>query len=396
MHAGRVLVVDDIEGNRDILARRLRRQKYDVVTAVNGVEALEVLSESSVDLVLLDIMMPEMDGFTVLERMKQNQEWRHVPVIMISALTEMDDVVRCIELGADDYLSKPFNPVVLRARVATCIEKKRLRDQERESLAALKESQQRLAGELAEAADYVRSLLPESMDGLISTEWQFRPSTSLGGDLFGYHWLDDDRLAIYLVDVSGHGVGAALLSVSVVNVIRSSSLPGIDFADPGAVLTALNERYPMEEHNNMYLTAWYGVFHRKTGELRYASGGHPPAVLVAADGEEPNVRLLRTAGLIVGGMPDASYEVDSTTIDSPSRLFIFSDGVYEITKDDGSEMEFDEFVSILAELSKSSSATEDVVARVRGLNRADDFADDVSILGMSFLPSAGTEKRDRA
>lgn len=125
-----VLVVDDNEMNRDLLSRRLQRQGHAVVMAEDGKKALEQLQSQSVDLILLDIMMPEMNGYQVLEHLKADSVLRHIPVIMISALDDLDSVVRCIELGAEDYLFKPFNPVLLKARIRACLEKKRLRDQE--------------------------------------------------------------------------------------------------------------------------------------------------------------------------------------------------------------------------------------------------------------------------
>jgi adenylate cyclase len=128
--SGRILVVDDNESNRDMLSRRLKHEGYDVCMAENGQEALALLQTQSVDLVLLDVMMPEMDGYEVLVQLKANSTWHDIPVIMISALDEIESVVRCIERGAEDYLPKPFDPVLLRARIGACLEKKRLRDQE--------------------------------------------------------------------------------------------------------------------------------------------------------------------------------------------------------------------------------------------------------------------------
>ncbi len=127
---GRLLVVDDNEGNRDVLTRRLEKQGYTVVNAENGRQALEILGAATYDMVLLDIMMPELDGYEVLKRIKADEHLRHIPVIMISALSEMESVARCIEMGADDYLPKPFNAVLLKARIGASLEKKRLRDRE--------------------------------------------------------------------------------------------------------------------------------------------------------------------------------------------------------------------------------------------------------------------------
>jgi CheY-like chemotaxis protein len=128
--SGRVLVVDDDPGNRDLLQRRLQRLGCDVAAAEHGRQALEMLADSPFDLVLLDVMMPEMDGYATLGRLKADPSLQHVPVIVLSAIDDLESAVRCIELGAEDYLSKPINPALLRARVETCLEKKRLRDQE--------------------------------------------------------------------------------------------------------------------------------------------------------------------------------------------------------------------------------------------------------------------------
>ncbi len=150
---GKILVVDDNEMNRDLLLRRLGRQGHEITLAGDGQEALNLLGEKPFDLVLLDIMMPGMNGYEVLEHLREKPKWRKIPVIMISALTEMDSIVRCIELGAEDYLPKPFKTVLLNARVGACLEKKRLRDQEDQFMVELKGEQQR-------TEDLLRVILP--------------------------------------------------------------------------------------------------------------------------------------------------------------------------------------------------------------------------------------------
>jgi adenylate cyclase len=147
----RILVVDDNDDNRYTLTRRLRREGYEeVAVATNGREALDLIARQPFDLILLDIMMPEMNGYEVLERLKADQVLRHVPVIMISAISEFDSVVRCIELGAEDYLPKPFNSVLLRARIGASLERKRLHDREAAHLAEI-ERQRARADELLHA-----------------------------------------------------------------------------------------------------------------------------------------------------------------------------------------------------------------------------------------------------
>ncbi|MDQ7824123.1 MAG: SpoIIE family protein phosphatase [Candidatus Eremiobacteraeota bacterium] len=383
---GSLLLVDDNEGNRDILSRQLEKQGYTVSTAEDGFKALEKIKGAPFDLVLLDIIMPGMDGYQVLEHLKEDRELRHIPVIMISALDELESVIRCIERGADDYLPKPFDPVLLRARIGASLEKKRLRDQEQLSHKALVETQNLLNRELSEAADYVRSLLPPMLTGDIETDWRFIPSTSLGGDAFGYHWLDSDHFVMYLLDVCGHGVGAALLSISVMNVLRSQSLPSCDFLDPAAVLGALNLAFQMEQQNNMYFTIWYGVYDRRERRLVYASGGHPPAVFIQGpDEKQAEAASLESTGSVIGWDTDNTFENRALEVQPFNRLLVFSDGTYELTREDGSMLTFEEY---LRELSRPSEPGKNDLDRVVeyavAVNGSAAFADDFSLFQVKF------------
>jgi phosphoserine phosphatase RsbU/P len=330
-HEGFVLIVDDMEENRELLSRRLSPLGYSVQMADSGPRALESVAAKPADVILLDILMPGLDGFEVLRRLKADPATQHVPVIMLSALDDEQGIARCIEMGAEDYLAKPFNPVFLRARVGACMEKKRLRDREKATYEKLLRSQEKLAGELAEAAAYVRSLLPAPLSGAVHTKWCFQPSAELGGDAFGYHWLDPDHLAIYLLDVSGHGVGAALLSVVVLNALRNQTLPGIHFSKPAEVLGGLNRTFPMESQNNLFFTMWYGVYCVSKRELAFASGGHPPALLlVAGPGNKQLPVPLSTQGPALGWQEEARYTTATHQVPRGARLMVFSDGVYEI------------------------------------------------------------------
>jgi sigma-B regulation protein RsbU (phosphoserine phosphatase) len=372
---GHLLVVDDDETTRDMLVRRLRRQGFEITTASNGLDALQLVRAQKFDLVLLDMVMPRLDGYQVLSRIKSDAALADIRVIMISALDQEQGIARCIEMGADDYIAKPFNPVFLRARIGACLEKKRLRDRERQTFEALQRSQQSLAAELAEAATYVRSLLPPPLeDGPIRASWKFLPSTQLGGDAFGYHWLDERHFAVFVLDVCGHGVGAALLSVSVMNVLKARSMPGVNFADPAAVLAALNQTFPMDRHNNMFFTIWYGVLSLQSRELAFASGGHPPAVLTTGDSATP--QLLKSAGAIIGGFPEARYAVGTITLPAGSRLHVFSDGLYELARPDGSTVQLEEFVAELGEQKK----LDDMMAWAATARNQAPFEDDVSIV----------------
>jgi phosphoserine phosphatase RsbU/P len=383
---GRILVVDDQQENREVLVKRLKRQGHHTAQAEGGRRALEMLAESAFDLVLLDVLMPDIDGYFVLGKVKANPALRHIPVIMISALDEIEAVVRCIEAGAEDFLPKPFSPTLLRARIGASLEKKSFRDQEQEYLRQIEETRKRLENELQEAARYVVSILPLPTEKPFSISWAYDPSTELGGDSFGYHWIDDRHFAIYLLDVCGHGVGAALMSVAAINVIRNHSLPDTDFLDPANVLFSLNEAFQMERHNNMFFTVWYGVYDLSSRTICHSSGGHPPALLLkpqASGGD--SVEFLRCPGMLIGAMPEVSYRSARTAIPDNSRLFVFSDGAYEVKRPDNTMLDFDhEFVPYLVANGRNPGIAEDVLGWVRRTRGSEKLVDDFSFLAIDF------------
>lgn len=258
----------------------------------------------------------------------------------------------------------------------------------RERTLELEKANKAMAAEIAEAAAYSRAVLPAKLSAPVATDWVFITSSQLGGDSFGYHWMDDDTLSLYLLDVCGHGVGAALLSISVVNVLRSGSLAGTDLRDPSAVMAHLNEAFPMDKHNDMYFTGWYGVYNLSTGILRFSSGGHPPAVLVSPD---HSVSHLSAKGMVIGAFPKAAFETGSVAVPPGSRLFLFSDGTYEIDRPGAEMMTHEEFSAILADSSRPEGL-EPVVNEVRRQQGGDAFADDFSLVEFRFPQSQGSAK----
>jgi len=242
-------------------------------------------------------------------------------------------------------------------------------------------SQQHLVYELDQAVKYVRSLLPPPLDGPVTTRWRFEPSSQLGGDFFGYDWLDPDHFAVYLLDVSGHGVGAALLSVSVANALRARSLPDTDFRDPAAVLARLNDAFPMDRHDEKYFTIWYGVFDRVNRRLTYASGGHPPVLLLTGPtAEEARPVELGVTNFAVGMIPGVSFASDAVELGPYGKLYVFSDGAYEVRKPCGSLMTRGELLNYLA----SRPGPDDVWRFVRQAGGSAAMADDFSLLEVAF------------
>ncbi|POF33803.1 PP2C family protein-serine/threonine phosphatase [Roseibium marinum] len=247
----------------------------------------------------------------------------------------------------------------------------------------LTRTQERLEAELRDAGNYLHSILPDKRSAGPRADWLLVPSTELGGDSFGYHDLDEDHFAIYLIDVCGHGVGAALLSVAIINVLRTNALAATDFRDPPDVLAKLNNAFPMDRQNNMFFTIWYGVFQRSTGRLFYASGGHPAAIHLrrTPDGEE--VTGLGTPdGMVIGALADMPFDGGSFQIQPGDRLLVISDGTYEIEDETGATLTWDR-------LAEKVRAVNGAVPRaiydwLAAFNHTAPLPDDFSMVEFSF------------
>lgn len=258
-------------------------------------------------------------------------------------------------------------------------------DQLAEQNLLLERTQARLDDELNDAGRYVFSILPDKRAASPATDWLLVPSTELGGDSFGYHEIDDDHFAIYLLDVCGHGVGAALLSVTVINVLRASALANADFRDPSTVLRALNDTFPMEKQNNMFFTIWYGVYKKSTGELRYATGGHPPSILIKGANhlEDTASRelLITLGGIAIGALPEMEYESSVAQVAPGDRLLVISDGTFEVNGP-GDEMLS---VEALADFAQAQGCgPQGVLDWVRSFNGDGPLPDDFSLLEIHF------------
>ncbi len=256
------------------------------------------------------------------------------------------------------------------------------------SEAALRQANERMRKELQTAASYVESVLPlRRPDGErgVETDWTFIASAELGGDSFGYDWIDDEHLAIYLLDVCGHGVGPAMLSMSAHNALRQRTLPDTDFLQPAQVLRALNRAFPMQDNQNKFFTIWYGVYNTLTRQLSYGCGGHHPAILFSNGDLEP-VELGMNS-FMIGVLDDPEFESSSVSVAPGSRLYIFSDGLFEVRHPADAEML--NFSGLTQQLRQAQSrSTERLAAVLAGIRRwqgADAFNDDYSLIEVTFV-----------
>jgi serine phosphatase RsbU (regulator of sigma subunit) len=219
--------------------------------------------------------------------------------------------------------------------------------------------------------------------GPVHTDWFFQPSARVGGDGFGYHWLDSQRLVVYLMDVSGHGVGAAMHGVSVLSTLRQQTLPDTDFANPAQVLERLNTMYPMERHGGMFFTIWYGVLELPQRRLRYAAAGQHPAYVLGTGGGPP--QALQSRNLPIGAMSGTVFDAGQAELLAGDRLYLFSDGVFEIVTPAGRTWSLEDLLPLLGQpVPGGSSEPEHLFQVVRGLARPGPLDDDFSILTLQI------------
>ncbi len=374
-----ILVIDDDTAVQELLRRTLKKQGYEVTVASNGEDGVAQAQKLRPALIICDWIMPRLTGIDVCRRVKADPDLSTTQFFLLTSLGSIADRVKGLDAGADDFISKPIELNELQARVRAGL---RLHQLSRD----LKIAKQNLEAELAEAAEYVQSLLPDPMKEPFSIEAKFIPSRQLGGDCFDYNWLDADYLAIYLLDVAGHGLRAALPSVAVLNLLRSRTLPNIDYYKPSDVLRALNTTFQMSYQNDKYFTIWYGVYNRISRQLVYASAGHPPAVLISqSPASTAKIQRLKTPGMPVGMFPDAPYVDNCCDVEDLSTLYIFSDGVYEIHQPDGNIWGLDPFIDLLAAYNGGTADQLDLVLKyTQKLNAKAVFDDDWSLLKVNF------------
>lgn len=398
---GTILIVDDSRTTSATLSGRLKRSGYEVRVADSGEQALQIMAESKFDLVLLDVVLPGIDGLDVLRRIRERYSQFQLPVIMVSSKQDSSDVVHALRLGANDYVVKPYDLSVVTARAATHVVL-------HQTARSLEQAHEKLETDLSAAAEIQHSQLPPAspcFDGM-QASWLYLPCEKLAGDFLNVFELVEGELGFYLMDVTGHGVPAALLSVAVsrtllpsldetcfVTTAQRPANPGggvsLKVTPPVEVVERLNRRFTSSRSVDRLFTILYGTLDGSTGTFRYTSAGHPGPIHLPADG--PAVSLPGAGfpiGLVHPDEPTYEYQEHVVELQPGDRVYLFSDGLVDALNFDNQPFGEERLLALL-DASRDQSLDECTVSVQRGLSdwcgqvRLDD---DISVLGLEFSP----------
>jgi phosphoserine phosphatase RsbU/P len=384
----RVLLVDDQPMIGEAVRRMLGSEpSLEFHYCSDPTKAIPEANKFKPTVILQDLVMPDVDGLNLVRYFRANPATADTPMIVLSSKEEAQTKAESFSAGANDYLVKLPDKIELLARIKYHSRGYMNLLQRNEAYRQIAANRKHLADEMAAGERYVRSLLPKpwlkNEPGSIRIDWHFVPTLEMGGDALGYHYLDPDHLALYLLDVTGHGLASALLGVTVMNVLRSGTLPNTDFKDPSQVLFGLNEAFPCEKHGEKFFTIWYAVYHLPSRKLTWAGGGHPASLLFHGNGPP---KQLDSQGPMMGMMPWPSFDKSECEVLPGSRLYIYSDGAQEIHKTDGSDWTFPEFIDKMSELvqKKPENVMKELHDYIVMLNGSPVLDDDLSLLEVRF------------
>ncbi len=459
-----LLIVEDSRIQAKILHNKLLQAGYDVRVAENGQIGLDLIRQQRPTLVISDIEMPIMTGYELCSAVKSDPDLRTIPFILLSTLSDAQDIIKGLHCGADNYVTKPYDPSYLISRVESLLETpiafddpavadeqeqqlnvtlggtrysvkagrqqvlnllvstfenaveknnelvrtnealtvaKEQLDRWNQELSTLNEQlesvNERMKRDLEAAAKVQQSLLPTSVPDTsrVRFAWKYLPCDELAGDFLNFFALDDQHIAMYNVDVSGHGVASSLLSVAIARMLTpqvstSSLLVREDHASgtkrivpPAQVAYELNRRFPMEEQDGMAFTMVYGVLNLETLEFRYVSAGHDPAVHVPR-GSQPY--KLEGNGLTIGWVADIDYDEQTVQLQPGDRLYLYSDGIPEAMNQDMDQFTFERMLEIV-ELGQGQTLNGSIDLLIKSVERwcaKHGPKDDVSLLGLEI------------
>ncbi len=326
----KILIVDDVPSNIQLVAIILQEnENYELFFSNDGLSALKLVKEEDLDLILLDVMMPGMNGFDVCKEIKSNPRTQNIPIIFLTAKSELKSLVKGFEVGGQDYVSKPFNALELQARVETHLKL-------RQTMKKLSNTNRQIKLELQIAKEIQKGIIPdnESFPEIkeLTIYSYYNPLESIGGDLFDVIKVNDRKYAFVMADVSGHGVPAALVSSMAKGYFLSITNEKMK---PSDICKEINNKIMKHSSKimNYFLSAFYIILDIETGEIEYTSAGHHPAILYRSDKDV--LESLETQGNLIGAFDEATYETMVNHINVGDRILLYTDGVIETRNKNG-------------------------------------------------------------
>lgn len=376
----RVLLVDDAKVNLDILVEGLKPD-HKLSLAMNGETALQIATHTPPDLVLLDIVMPGMDGYEVCRRMRQMPETSEVPIMFLSSLEEVQNKTHGFEAGANDYLTKPFDMLEVKARVRSLLKAKAYNDEVKEQIAS----------ELRVARDIQMGMLPHDFTGLgreygVEFGAVLEPAREVGGDLYGAISAGEDRLMVFLGDVSGKGIPASMFMVRAISLAR---LLAKEIAEPERILARLNDELAADNPSGMFVTFLCATFEPKSGRLALANAGHCRPVLRAV-GAAP-CWAVKNLGTALGFEPGLDFERTELVLHPGDTLVLYSDGVTEAFNPQNECYGNDRLLADVDGFSGHSAPgiTAGLLEKVRAFAAGAPQSDDIAILALQVNEAKG-------
>jgi sigma-B regulation protein RsbU (phosphoserine phosphatase) len=388
-----VLVVDDTPENITLMSGILN-DDYQIKVALNGNKALSIAqSENPPDIILLDIMMPEMDGYEVCRKLKANESTAGIPVIFVTAMTDTDDETQGLSLGAVDYISKPVSPPLVLARVKTQLnlynQNRYLDDlvqQRTRQLAIETEHRQKLENELQVARDIQMAMLPKQVDGAITAgrcqiSAQLRPAREVGGDFYCVFPVDKNKIIFAIGDVSGKSVPAALFMARACTLLENI---GSDEHSPEKILFRMNQALSRNNDECMFVTIGCGVLDTQSGELNYASAGHDPPILIRQDGSASMLEI--SGGPLIGIYETAEFILSKTHLQSGEALLLYTDGITEAFNSEGKMFTSERLLDTLSQSTATNSQqlVDTLIQTVDVFCQGAEQSDDITVVAVSF------------
>jgi sigma-B regulation protein RsbU (phosphoserine phosphatase) len=389
-----ILAVDDTPENLDVVKGILAKD-YVVKVAINGPMALKIAEKQTPDLILLDIMMPGMDGYEVCRRLKDNPDTKDVPVIFLTAMDQTSDEAQGFSLGAADYIAKPVNPPILEARVKTHLALKESMDELQKAYSIIKTQKDRMEEELNIGRDIQMSMLPLEFPPFpdrdeFSIHALLKPAREVGGDFYDFFFLNPDEICLVVGDVSGKGVPAALFMAVAKTMIKARAM---DDPSPASIITRVNDEMSADNPSSMFVTLFIAICNVRSGECRYTNAGHNPPYIQRMSGQQEI--LDQRHGPIIGAVEGLAYKQDMVQLNSGDQLLVFTDGVTEAMAVDGdffTEKRLEAFLRD-TEFSSVEDLVDGSLEAVEDFARGADQADDITLLSFSLDIEPGLSSR---